>query len=132
MCQVENIKLLAENDIVVYKVLVRKAPYDQTKEPTLLVGPYSNYPYQIGGEYQEEPTTEPKYDQQIDKGFFHAFVNEQDAMDFVYFFGPIGSAVYKAVIPKGTTYYQGKWIGFKEMDSIATPKIKIQGYISKR
>lgn len=111
--------LVAKEDIICYKFLDKK-----------MKSPFRNFQYQLGKIYTddvEEYITEHKDWKFIGAGFFHAYLNKDDVVNYQKEYRNTQESIYKCRIPKGTPYYSGiEYLkGTKEITPIAAKSIEI-------
>ena len=126
MCLEAYGKKIATEDIVCYKVLVKKEGK--------LMSLFYKHEWVFGKEYEEEDPITDFYE--IGQGAFHSYKNLRDAIDnsnhvsgsWVLRGGAIDDIiVVECIIPKGAEYYYGYTLD--EEPSYASKKIKIIGQI---
>lgn len=108
MCLFAKKKSRADSDIICYKVGI---PMENG-----ITSPYMGFPFLFNKEYTDEA---PEGLQELEgkkfcvsSGFFHSFGDkkraEKEANDLIRGYGgSIIFKVYRAIIPKGTEYYEG-------------------------
>lgn len=134
----KNQKLIAETDIVCYKVLqslnglldeIGRGRVEECKDNGIeYLTPYNYFPMEFGETYdceRKEREIRDWYSRfnteyvRILGGFIHTFATIDDALFAISDCDMYGAVIVKSIIPKGTEYYQGS-MHTKDRDRISS------------
>lgn len=124
---------IAEEDIVVYKVLIEKI--DNKSGYQYLSSPIFNYQFTIlngqekncifNNQSSEDVVTDG-FITMVGRGFFHSYCDVNNAfMDWDYNIKKYGYGVYKCIIPKGSEYFYSEFSKSYASKKIIVTKEKI-------
>ena len=143
MCLINAIVQKAADDVVCYKVLLRKKTYFPSFSSSLCqlqlkpTSPcYYGYVWEEGINYADgyrdvEPMGDDLY--RVSGGFLHCYASLEGAREYAHYLRRCGCGcgeivVYQVTIPKDTEYYDGQDVSFSHR-AYASPVLKLGGEI---